>query len=137
MMPIALREYGLIPSLENLLQKTLSNNNIKYDFETVNIEERLSEKIEVCLYRITQELLNNVIKHSKANFVSLVISKHQDFISLIFEDNGTGFNETEVKKGIGMTSLSSRLEIVNGELKFESSEGSGTMAIIKIPINFQ
>jgi signal transduction histidine kinase len=89
------------------------------------------------LYRITQELLNNVIKHSKANFVSLVISKHQDHVTLIFEDNGLGFNPDEIKKGIGMNSLSSRLEVVNGELKFETASGSGTMAIIKIPCNFQ
>jgi len=134
MMPIVLREYGLVRSLEDLLEKTLSPKDIKFDFETVNIEERLSEKIEVCFYRITQELLNNVIKHSKANFVSLVISKHQDFVSLIFEDNGTGFDQNNVKKGIGMSSLSSRLEIVNGELKFETTVGSGTMAIIKIPL---
>jgi signal transduction histidine kinase len=137
MMPATLREYGLSESLEDLLHKSLSQKNIRYDFETVNIEQRLSEKIEVCLYRITQELLNNVIKHSQASFVSLVISKHQDSVSLIFEDNGTGFNQQEVKKGIGMNSLSSRLEIVNGELKFETSAGTGTMAIIKIPLHIQ
>jgi signal transduction histidine kinase len=134
MMPATLREYGLIDSLQDLLNKSLSPRNIQHDFETVNIDQRLPEKIEVCLYRITQELLNNVIKHSKASFVSLVISKHQHSVSLIFEDNGTGFNQQDVKKGIGMSSLSSRLEIVNGELKFETSAGSGTMAIIKIPL---
>lgn len=133
MMPIALREYGLVASLEDLLQKTLTPANIKFDFETVHIEERLPEKIEVCLYRITQELLNNVIKHSKADFVSLVITKQADAVSLIFEDNGKGFDQNNVRKGLGMSSLSSRLEIVNGQLKFESSADSGTMAIIKIP----
>lgn len=133
MMPIALREYGLVVSLEDLLRKTLTPAKIKFEFETVHIEERLPEKIEVCLYRITQELLNNVIKHSKANAVSLVITKYQNMVSLIFEDNGKGFDQNEVKKGIGMESLSSRLEIVNGELKFETSLGSGTLAIIKIP----
>jgi signal transduction histidine kinase len=133
MMPIALREYGLVASLEDLLQKTLAPAGIQFDFETVHIEERLPEKIEVCLYRITQELLNNAVKHSKADFVSLVITKQADAVSLIFEDNGKGFNQNNVKKGLGMNSLSSRLEIVNGELKFETSEGSGTMAIIRIP----
>lgn len=133
MMPIALREYGLTASLEDLLQKTLTPMGIKFDFETVHIEERLPEKIEICLYRITQELLNNVIKHSKADFVSLVITKQADAVSLIFEDNGKGFDQNTMKKGLGMNSLSSRLEIVNGQLKFESSADSGTMAIIKIP----
>lgn len=133
MMPIALREYGLVASLEDLMQKTLAPAAINFDFETVHIEERLPEKIEVCLYRITQELLNNVVKHSKADFVSLVITKQPDAVTLIFEDNGKGFDQSDVKKGIGMNSLSSRLEIVNGELKFETSEGTGTMAIIRIP----
>jgi signal transduction histidine kinase len=134
MMPVALREYGLISALEDLLQKTLTKKNIKFDFEPVNLNDRLPEKIEVCLYRITQELLNNVIKHSQASFVSLIISKHQDYITLIFEDNGTGFDQNDVKKGIGMNSLSSRLEIVNGELKFETTSGNGTMAIVKVPL---
>lgn len=137
MMPVSLREYGLITSLQDLLQKTLSQNNLHFDFETVNIEKRLPEKIEVCLYRITQELINNTLKHSKANFVSLVISKHQDNITLIFEDNRIGFDQIQIKKGIGMNSLASRLEIVNGELKFQTSIGTGTMAIIKIPLNIQ
>jgi signal transduction histidine kinase len=134
MMPVALREYGLIPALEGLLEKSLTPNKIKFEFETVNIEERLPEKIEVCLYRITQELINNVVKHSKASSISLVVSKFHDNVSLVFEDNGKGFRENEIQKGIGMNSLSSRLEMVNGNLKFESIEGTGTMAIIKIPL---
>jgi signal transduction histidine kinase len=134
MMPVALKEYGLARSLEDLLQKMLNQKEIRFEFETVGLEERLSEKIEVCLYRITQELLNNVVKHSTANFVSVVISKQNNFVSLIFEDNGKGFDQDQIKKGIGMTSLSSRLDIVNGNLKFETSEGTGTMAIIKIPL---
>lgn len=134
MMPVALREYGLIAALDQLLQKSLTPNKIWYDFENVNIEERLPEKIETCLYRITQELVNNIVKHSKATSVSLVLSKYQDFVTLVMEDNGKGFKEQEVKKGIGMNSLSSRLEMVNGQLKLESSEGAGTSAIIKIPL---
>jgi signal transduction histidine kinase len=121
--------------MEQLLKKTLSPAAIQFEFEPVNMEERLPEKIEVCLYRITQELLNNVVKHSHASALSLVISKYHDSVSLILEDNGKGFKENEIKKGIGMSSLSSRLEMVNGHLKFESAEGSGTMAIIKIPFH--
>lgn len=132
MMPVALREFGLLIALEQLLQKALTPLNIQYDFETVNINARLPEKIEVCLYRITQELVNNVIKHSKASSVSLVVSRFKEAITLVMEDNGTGFKE-DIQKGIGMNSVASRLEMVNGDLKFESGEGAGTIAIIKIP----
>ena len=134
MMPVALREYGLVAALEHLLQKSLVPDNIRFEFEAVNIDERLPEKIEICLYRLTQELINNVIKHSGASLISLVVSKYQDAITLVMEDNGAGFNENEIKKGIGMNSLASRLEMVDGSLKFEAVEGSGTMAIIKIPL---
>lgn len=134
MMPVALREYGLIEAMDDLLQKTLAPLSIPYEFETVNIEGRLAENIEICIYRIAQELLHNVIKHSKASFVSVVISKRRDAVSFILEDNGEGFDETEIRKGIGMAGLSSRLEIVNGELKYESAKGAGTMAIIRIPL---
>jgi signal transduction histidine kinase len=135
MMPLALKEHGLIRAIDDLLQKTLGPKGIKYEFEALNFEARLSEKIEVTLYRITQELVNNVIKHSAADFVSVVVSKREGSVFMVFEDNGKGFNANEITKGIGMNSLSSRLQMVHGNLQFETGLSAGTIATIKIPLS--
>jgi signal transduction histidine kinase len=134
MMPLALRELGLSAALKDVLDKMLTPNNIAFDFEEIEMEERVPQVIEISLYRIAQELLNNVVKHSKASSVSVMLTKRHNFITMIFEDNGKGFSSNQKNEGIGMTSLNSRVKMVNGEIKFETEEGSGTMAIVKIPL---
>jgi signal transduction histidine kinase len=134
MMPTTLRELGLVPALEDTLQKVLPLHNMTYDFFNRGLEERLPEKIEISLYRISQELLNNVIKHSMATHVSLSINKLNKFVTMHFEDNGKGFDANKKSDGIGLTSLQSRVKIVNGEIKYESGENSGTVAIVRIPL---
>lgn len=134
MMPATLIQLGFIPAIENLLKRVFTPSNIKYDFEQIGITERLPEKIEVSIFRITQELLNNVLKHSEANFVSLLITLKANVVTMIFEDNGKGFDVTTIKKGIGFSSLSSRVELLNGDIKYEKGDGVGTMAIVKIPV---
>jgi signal transduction histidine kinase len=134
MMPTTLRELGFIPAIEDLLKRVLTPTNIQYDFEQIGTNNRLQEKIEVSLFRITQELLNNVIKHSQASFVSLLINQKSDAVHLIFEDNGHGFDENAITKGIGLNSLSSRVELLHGNIQYEKTNGSGTVAIVKIPL---
>jgi signal transduction histidine kinase len=134
MMPVALRELGLIAALEQLFQRSLTQNGIGFEFEHFNYEQRLSEKIEVSVYRICQELLNNVLKHSKANRVHVVLRKNTTHLSLLFEDNGKGFDAENSSKGIGLNSLSSRVEFLKGNLEIDSNKEKGTTAYIRIPI---
>jgi len=134
MMPVTLRELGLISALEELLHRSLSKNGIAFEFEHFNYEERLSDKIEVCVYRICQELLNNVLKHAGASRVSVMLRKTDSQLTFIFEDNGKGFDLSSAKKGIGLESLNSRIAFLNGNLEIDSSEQKGTTAFIRIPI---
>jgi signal transduction histidine kinase len=135
MMPATLIQLGFIPAIEDLLKRVLTPSNIQYDFEQIGVAERLPDNIEVSIFRITQELLNNVLKHSEANFVSLLITLKANVVTMIFEDNGKGFDASTVKKGIGFSSLSSRVELLNGDIKYENGNGAGTMAIVKIPVS--
>ena len=135
MMPNTLRELGFIPAIEDLLKRILTPNKIQYDFEQIGVTVRLSQNIELSLFRITQELLNNVIKHSGASFVSVLITQKLESVTMIFEDNGKGFDVDQIQKGIGIDSLSSRVDMLHGKINFENQNGSGTMAIIKIPIS--
>jgi signal transduction histidine kinase len=134
MMPATLTQLGLIPALDDLLKRVLTPSNMTYEFEQIGVNERLPDNIEVSIFRITQELLNNVLKHSEANFVSLLITLKDNIVMMIFEDNGKGFDAATVKKGIGFSSLSSRVELLNGDIKYEKEDTVGTMAIVKIPI---
>lgn len=135
MMPVTLREMGLVAALEELLHRSLSKNGIAFEFEHFNYDQRLSEKIEVSIYRICQELLNNVLKHAGASQVSVVLRKSESNLTLIFEDNGKGFDVETSKKGIGLESLNSRIAFLNGNLEIDSSEQKGTTAFIRIPID--
>ena len=134
MMPRALSELGVCAAIEDMLGKSLGNTNIKFQFEHFGVKKRLSENIEITLYRITQELINNVIKHSKATEVNIQLFKANNDVVLIVEDNGKGFSEKS-KEGIGLLNISSRVDTVKGEVNFEPSPLSGTLVTVKIPID--
>ena len=134
MMPKALTELGLKEAIQDMLEKSLGNSGIEYEFEHFGITKRLNERIEVSLYRISQELINNIIKHSKANKVVVQLFKNKDKLILIVEDNGVGIKEGEGKDGHGLLNIKSRLNPLSGEVNFEPSPQSGTIATIRVPI---
>ena len=117
-----------------MLEKSFSTSNIKYEFEHFGIKDRFKENIEVAIYRIAQELINNVIKHSSAHKVNVQLFKSGAFVMLIVEDDGTGINLANQKNGIGLMNISSRLDTLNGKVNFEPSPESGTLATVKIPV---
>ncbi|MEZ4850808.1 MAG: sensor histidine kinase [Bacteroidia bacterium] len=136
MMPHALSELGLIPAIEDMLDKSLGHSEMIYQFETFGIsdQQRFEESVEISLYRIVQELINNVIKHSGASRVHIQLMKTGPNLTLIVEDNGQGFQPKSMKTGIGLMNISSRLETIDGKVNFEPSPEGGTLAIVKIPI---
>ena len=135
MMPRSLGELGLIPSLTDMLENSLGHTNINYKFEHFGINDRFSENIEIAIYRIAQELVNNIIKHSQANKANIQLIKTGNHILLMVEDNGKGINLTKHKNGIGLMNIASRLDTINGKVNYEPSPESGTLATIKIPIS--
>lgn len=134
MMPLTLKEYGLEKALDALLQKTCSALNISYDFELINVHKTLEEKIEVSIYRICQELINNSVKHSQASHIGLLIQGKGDHLQIIYEDNGVGFDANSITKGIGLNSLDSRIELIKGSFTIDSEISKGVTAYIRIPL---
>lgn len=134
MMPLALRELGLLPAIEDMFSRSFEHVGIRYEINHKNLEERLPEKIEISLFRIVQELVNNTIKHSKANLVELTLNKNENSILMVFEDNGIGYNTDQAHNGLGINNLNSRVKFVNGVITLESSKDNGSSAIIRIPI---
>ncbi|MGB1317244.1 MAG: sensor histidine kinase, partial [Flavobacteriales bacterium] len=138
MMPRVLSEMGLIPALDDMLQKSLGLTEIKYDFEHHNIEnQRFKETVEISLYRICQELVNNIIKHSEAKAVSVQLLKTKSHLVLVVEDNGKGFtfDDPNNQNGIGLMNITSRAKAIHGEVNYEPSPEQGTVASVRVPLS--
>jgi signal transduction histidine kinase len=132
MMPKVLEAFGLVPAIDEMLEKSFSLSEIKYEFEHYNFDQRLPKKTELALFRICQELINNIIKHANANFVSIQLFKNQNQLILIVEDNGKGIKNDARQEGHGLLNIKSRLNTINGQVNYEGSQGAGTTATIRI-----
>lgn len=133
MMPRVLTEMGLVPALEDMLAKVFKYSDIKYEFLPINLKDRFQERIELCLYRVCQELVNNVIKHSGATQLMVQLIQQKDYLVMIVEDNGKGLQQNS-GKGIGMLSMSSRLNVVHGVINYDPGPQTGTLVTIRVPL---
>ncbi len=134
LMPMTLNMLGLVAAMEEICDSLLSSSKIEHRLDVSGVEERLSPKIEISLYRIFQELVHNIVKHSAATMVQIQLIKSAKHINLIVEDNGIGFQSKEKHLGIGLNNLTSRVNMMNGQLRYESEDGEGTTTIVRVPI---
>jgi signal transduction histidine kinase len=95
----------------------------------------LDDKKTIILFRMFQEIINNIIKHARATSINITLTKlHDKHLMLQVQDNGIGFEAEHVSKSVGMQSLSNRAKILNGTFNIESKPQSGTVITIQIPI---
>ncbi|MBZ0243642.1 MAG: sensor histidine kinase [Bacteroidales bacterium] len=135
MMPKVLSEFGLIPAIEEMLHRSLSTTTIKHRFDSSAVNQKLDKKLEVAIYRILQELINNVIKHSNATEVQVQLFSNPGYLVLMLEDDGKGMPIAEnPADGIGLSSIKSRLHTIDGEFSIVPGPYTGTLVTIRIPI---
>lgn len=136
MMPNALLKHGLIIAVREFVHNVTSSGTLKIDLQIVGLNERLEPSIEIAIYRILQELVNNTIKHAKADTISIQFVNHNDGnLNIIFEDNGIGYDtQSESSMGMGLRNIQSRIQYLNGKIEFDSYRGRGTTVIVDIPI---
>jgi signal transduction histidine kinase len=135
MLPKELEQFGLVPAVEGMLSQNLENAPLKYQFEYSGFTERIGTQIELAMFRILQELISNVVKHSKANLLTVQLVKLQTHVVLNVSDNGIGFDvECSEKNGIGLLNIASRIDAIKGHLHYESAPGKGTTVTIRTPI---
>jgi len=135
MMPRALVESGLVEAMEELLESSLKPTGITYSYDHFNLKDRLPKNIETTIYRIAQELINNILKHSKAENVHFQLFKQGKLLVLIVEDDGIGFLKNSKNKGIGTYNIESRLDLVNGSYHRESGpQSKGTVITVRVPL---
>lgn len=134
MMPNALLKAGLTTAVREFLAK-IDENQLKINLDISGFNSKLPDNIETVLYRVIQESVNNVIKHAKANKLSIQLHKDEDGVSVSIEDNGIGFDPKIMKSGIGLSNIKSRISFLNGTIDYDSAPGKGTFINIFIPIN--
>ena len=122
--------------LEELLQnqKKTYKTDFIYTISTDEAIESLSALIKMNVYRIIQEILNNINKHANASTITLKFYKNEGFLFLSIADDGIGFNTDKPKPGIGLKNIKNRIKSIDGELTISSETGKGTKIIVKVKI---
>jgi signal transduction histidine kinase len=136
MMPNTLIKLGLGSAVREFITKLGNAPTLKVDLEIVGLDTRLNDQVETVLYRVIQEIVNNIIKHAKASQISMQLIRHETELNVMIEDNGIGFdtNKLDTFDGIGLKGIQTRIEFLNGSVHFDSSIGRGTTVIIDVPL---
>jgi signal transduction histidine kinase len=137
MMPEALIQLGLGQALNDYCEGLQANSQtLTINYLQFGMEERLPNETEIVIYRIVQELLTNVIKHSKASEVLVQLMRQKNLLMLTVEDNGVGFDVANEKyKGAGLGNIQSRVNYLNGSLDIKAEPGRGSSFHIEIPLS--
>lgn len=134
MMPEVLLKLGLPEALRDMSNNISAGKMLSVNFQSYGLEERLDRTHEVMLYRIIQELINNIIKHASATAVLIQLNREDNRLSLVVEDNGKGFDTIEAtgRQSMGLSTIKSRVEYLRGQLTIDSVPDVGTTVLIDI-----
>lgn len=135
LVPSTLKDLGLIESINELIDSLTRAKILKVEFDHLEFDENiLPENQKLTLFRIVQEQLNNIVKHACANIVNIrLCSTAQEFI-LEIKDDGNGFDEKKIRKGLGIINIKSRAELFNGRATISSLPGQGCALIVCFPV---
>jgi signal transduction histidine kinase len=140
MRPPILDDFGLDSALERLVEELSDYSGVAIDYQYTSPPDsvRLPSRVEVTLYRIAQEAITNVVRHSKSDRASLVVLQQHDDVVLLVEDHGCGFEPAEVRGGngahLGIMGMKERATLLGGTCAVESVPGTSTTVRIRIPI---
>jgi signal transduction histidine kinase len=134
--PHPIDKLGLKDALETLISRIENTIEIKFTLNIKNIDGLFSKKTEINLYRIIQEAINNIIKHSQATQARINIKRDSGTVSISISDNGIGFNQKKGQKkidGLGLVSIKARAMLIGAHLTIVSKPGKGTIISLKNP----
>jgi signal transduction histidine kinase len=139
LVPTTLERFGLAEAIDEFIHKLEEGNNLSIKFQP-GAEElpRQGQKIELTIYRIMQELVNNAIKHANCTKIDISLEMNEEFIGLRVSDNGVGFDPEAIKlgplAGLGLLGIESRLAIVNGTVQYSKTGNGGSTALALVPV---
>jgi len=138
--PTVLDDMGLVSALRRYSDQHLTAQSIKVAVQARDLSERLDRSIEVVVFRIVQEAINNVARHSGATEAVITLSRTEKTVTAVVRDNGRGFNLEETTRyadgsgGLGLLGMQERAELVGGTLTIQSAQGAGTEIRLEIPL---
>ncbi len=139
--PMALDDLGLVPAVKRFLEDLQEQTGITVKVLVIGKETRIDSTIEVAIFRVVQEALNNCRKYAKATKVSVKIEFMPEQINVRIEDNGIGFDLEKVREGLiegdhfGLFGMQERMELLDGSLNIQTGVGKGTKIGITIPLD--
>lgn len=139
--PPELSDHGIVPAISKLTLELgkLTGKKIQF-FNKTDFNSRLDSLVEINVYRITQEAINNAIKYADSSHILVSLSHSKNILSMVIDDDGKGFEPSKVKKvkngdgGMGMTFMKERIKYIDGRLFLNSELGKGTRVTLNIPI---
>ncbi|MBU3012548.1 hypothetical protein KO506_14135 [Polaribacter vadi] len=128
---------GLLLAIQMMAEKISSADKIQIEVIHFGLDKRLENTLEITLFRIIQELITNIIKHADAKNATINISLYDKNLNIIIEDDGKGFDikKVNLNNGMGISSIKTRVEHLNGNFKVDSTLGKGSSIILDIPVS--
>jgi len=137
--PAVLDDLGLVAALQWYTKEYSGKLPIKVDFRAIGFGERLPSEIEVVFYRVVQEALTNIAKHSQATRASILLEHRGRSVMAVVEDNGKGFDVEKVmgsrERGLGLFGMQERIALVGGTFTLDSRPGGGTRVVLEAPLD--
>lgn len=139
--PRLIMDFGLVKAIESFCKKVNLVNKTRIDFDNNLVGERFDQTIEIVLYRVVTELINNSLKHAQAQKIEISLERLGEVLQLTYLDDGIGFDKEKVLNsdtgGMGLKNIISRLRSVNGNYRIHSRPGAGTLVVVELnPSNY-
>lgn len=134
--PTVLDDVGLNPAIARLVADLGERHELQVELVADGLDdaERLPSTIETVVYRIVQESLTNIVRHARAHHVSVRVSRRDDRVRAVIEDDGVGFDDTRKGRTLGLRGMAERASLVGGRLELTSSPGAGTTVALEVPL---
>ncbi len=133
--PYHLDQLGLTGALKSILSRVSSSSNIEFDEDFDDLNNLFPKEQEINIFRIVQEAVNNIIKHSHATKAMIKIKREKDRVIFSISDNGIGFDKN--RAGFGLTGMAERIRVLRGSFEITSGPGGGTIITVNIPLRSQ
>ena len=133
--PYTLKDLGLAAALHDIVQNINQSGKLNIRLLALqNVEEEeISQDIKLAVFRIIQEKISNVLKHARATELTITLSVFEGRIQVLLEDNGRGFDEKAVRKGMGLNNIQNRVEYYKGAFQLRTAPGEGCQLRIELP----
>jgi PAS domain S-box-containing protein len=135
LMPVTLEEFGLLAAVRELCNKTRYGNKMEFEISHTEGFPKLLKNLEIDIYRVIQEFINNSMKHSNASKIAVMFKYDKKNMEIILSDNGQGFDQSgPARRGMGLQNVQSRVKSHKGEIRIRSEKGKGTNYTLTIPL---